>query len=87
MQEEEGAMSEEDQIRILAGCVRNYMQTATIFTPWVGLDLAYRDETLYRCTPNVSSEQRGYTPICSMWELHDATDVQICEKVMEGVVA
>jgi len=79
-------MSDDDQVRILAGCVRNYMNTATVFTSWYGLDLAYRDGMLCRCTPNVPSEQRAYTPICSMWELHDLPDAQIWEKVMRGTM-
>ena len=78
-------MTEEDQIRVLAGHVRNYMQTATVFTPWPGLDLTYRDGMLCRCTPNVSSEQRQYTPLCSMWDVHDASDAQIWEIVMKGI--
>lgn len=72
-----------EQQRTLATHVRTHMAgQGVVFSPWFGLDLSYRDGTLYRTTPNVPTHQRSYTPLATIDELHDATDEEIWQKVM-----
>lgn len=75
-------MTEDEKKAILAGAVRNNMTTSTIFTPWDGLDLTYRDEMLCRTT--AGSGQQNVVAIASQWDLHDMDDDTIWQVVMEG---
>lgn len=44
-------LTDADAQRILAGSVRNNVGTATIFSPWVGAQFAYKDNILCRVSP------------------------------------
>lgn len=74
----------EYQRLVLAGAVRNNMVHGSIFTVWVGLELAYRDEMLCRASVSNAQGQQSFAPICSRQEVLEMSDSEIWIKVMGG---
>jgi len=74
----------EHQRLVLAGAVRNNIVHGSIFTVWVGLELAYRDEMLCRASVSNAQGQQSFTPICSRQEVFAMSDDEIWAKVLGG---
>lgn len=72
----------EQQKIILAGAVRNHMVSpGSVFTPLSGVSLVYRDGMLCKMT-RLKHDERQYTPLKSMHELHGMNDEKIWKLVM-----
>ena len=74
-------LSQQDAVRILAGFIRNNATTTTIFTPWIGCDLAFRDGQLCRTNAGTSHYERGFAPIANLDELLAMSDEEIYRRV------
>jgi hypothetical protein len=72
----------EQQKIILAGAIRNHMVSpGSVFTPLAGVSLVYRDGMLCKMT-RLKHDEKQFTPIKSMLELHDMSDEKIWKVVM-----
>lgn len=67
---------------VLTGAVRNNIVHGSIFTVWVGLELAYKDEMLCRASVSNAQGQQSFAPICSRQEVFEMSDDEIWRIIM-----
>jgi hypothetical protein len=67
----------------LATAVRNACTHQCVFTPWPGLEFAFRDGALHQVTANAAYDRRAYGPaLLRVEELIGMDDDEIWVRVM-----
>lgn len=74
-------LTREDAVRILAGFVRNHVTSGTVFSPWHGCDLCYRDGWLCRTDAFKAHGERPYSRIMPVEDIYGMSDEDIARRV------